>query len=82
MTAALVENAAHRVRQSPLVPVLGRPERPFDRVLSGVGVTTATWFFAASLVPSLLPRAAWLQGLVSGVTVAVGYGLGAGAAAL
>ena len=82
MTAALVENAAHRVRQSPLVPVLGRPERPFDRVLSGVGVTAATWFFAASLVPSLLPRAAWLQGLVSGVTVAVGYGLGAGAAAL
>ncbi|HET7820043.1 MAG TPA: alpha/beta-hydrolase N-terminal domain-containing protein, partial [Ornithinibacter sp.] len=82
MTAALVENAAHRVRQSPLVPGLGRPERPFDRVLSGVGVTTATWFFAASLVPSLLPRAAWLQGLVSGVTVAVGYGLGAGAAAL
>jgi uncharacterized membrane protein len=82
VTAALVENAAHRVRQSPLVPVLGRPERPFDRVLSGVGVTTATWFFAASLVPSLLPRAAWLQGLVSGVTVAVGYGLGAGAAAL
>ena len=82
MTAALVENAALRVRQSPLVPALGRPERPFDRVLSGVGVTTATWFFAASLVPSLLPRAAWLQGLVSGVTVAVGYGLGAGTAAL
>jgi len=82
VTAALVETAALRVRQSPLVPALGRPERPFDRVLSGVGVTTATWFFAASLVPSLLPRAAWLQGLVSGVTVAVGYGLGAGTAAL
>jgi uncharacterized membrane protein len=82
VTAALVENAAQRVRHSTLVPALGRPERPFDRVLSGVGVTTATWFFAASLVPSLLPRAAWLQGVVSGVTVAVGYGLGAGAAAL
>ncbi len=82
MTAALVETAALRVRQSPLVPALGRPERVLDRVLSGVGLTTATWFFAASLVPSLLPRAAWLQGLVSGVTVAVGYGLGAGAAAL
>ena len=82
MTAALVENAALRVRQSPLVPALGRPERPLDRVLSGVGLTTATWFFAASLVPSLLPRAAWLQGVVSGVTVAVGYGLGAGTAAL
>jgi len=82
VTAALVETAALRVRQSSLVPALGRPERPFDRVFSGVGVTTATWFFAASLVPSLLPRAAWLQGLVSGVTVAVGYGFGAGAAAL
>ena len=82
MTVALVETAALRVRQSPLVPALGRPERVLDRVLSGVGLTTATWFFAASLVPSLLPRAAWLQGLVSGVTVAVGYGLGAGAAAL
>jgi uncharacterized membrane protein len=82
VTAALVETAAQRVRQSSLVPALGRPERPLDRVLSGVGVTSATWFFAASLVPSLLPRAAWLQGLVSGVTVAVGYGLGAGAAAL
>ena len=82
MTVALVESAALRVRQSPLVPALGRPERVLDRVLSGVGLTTATWFFAASLVPSLLPRAAWLQGLVSGVTVAVGYGLGAGAAAL
>ena len=72
MTVALVESAALRVRQSPLVPALGRPERVLDRVLSGVGLTTATWFFAASLVPSLLPRAAWLQGLVSGVTVAVG----------
>ncbi len=82
MTAALVETAALRVRQSPLVPSLGRPQRPLDRVLSGVGLTTATWFFAASLVPSLLPRAAWLQGLVSGVTVAVGYGLGAGTAGL
>ena len=82
MSATLVENAALRVRHSPLVPALGRAERPLDRVLSGVGLTAATWFFAASLVPSLLPRAAWLQGVVSGVTVAVGYGLGAGTAAL
>ncbi len=82
MTVTLVESAALRLRQSPLMPALGRPERVLDRVLSGVGLTTATWFFAASLVPSLLPRAAWLQGVVSGVTMAVGYGLGAGAAAL
>jgi uncharacterized membrane protein len=82
VTVALVESAALRVRQSSLVPALGRPERVLDRVLSGVGLTCATWAFAASLVPSLLPRAAWLQGIVSGVTVAVGYGIGAGAAAL
>jgi uncharacterized membrane protein len=82
VTVALVESAALRVRQSALVPALGRPERVLDRVLSGVGLTCATWAFAASLVPSLLPRAAWLQGIVSGVTVAVGYGIGAGAAAL
>ena len=35
MTVALVETAALRVRQSPLVPALGRPERLLDRVLSG-----------------------------------------------
>ena len=82
MTVALVETAALRVRQSPLVPALGRPERVLDRVLSGVGLTCATWAFAASLLPSLLPRTPWVQGIVSGVTVAVGYGLGAGGAAL
>ena len=82
MTVALVESAAIRVRHSSLMPALGRPERVLDRVVSGVGLTAATWFFAASLVPSLLPRAAWLQGVASGVTVAVGYGLGAGAAGL
>ena len=82
MTVAFVENAAVRVRASTWVPALGRPEAVLDRVLSGVGLTFATWFFAASLVPSLLPRAAWLQGVVSGVTVAVGYGIGTSAHAL
>ena len=82
MTVAFVEQAAVRVRESTWLPALGRPESVLDRVLSGVGLTLATWAFAASLVPSLLPRAAWLQGIVSGVTVAVGYGLGAGAHAL
>ena len=82
MTVALVETAALRVRQSTLLPALGRPERVLDRVLSGVGLTCATWAFAASLLPSLLPRTPWLQGIVSGVTVAVGYGLGSGGAAL
>ena len=82
MTVAFVEQAAVRARESTWLPALGRPEAVLDRVLSGVGLTCATWAFAASLVPSLLPRAAWLQGVVSAVTVAVGYGLGAGAHAV
>jgi uncharacterized membrane protein len=35
-----------------------------------------TLFFAASLTPSLLPRTYLTQGLLSGVAMAVGYGLG------
>ena len=42
----------------------------------------AAWFFALSLLPSLLPRAAMVQGIVSGVTVMIGYGIGAGTQAL
>lgn len=82
MTVAFVESATARVRATAWLPVLGRAEHVFDRALSGVGLTCATWAFAASLVPSLLPRAGWVQGVVSGVTVAVGYGLGAGAQAV
>ena len=82
MSVAFVESAALRVRASPWVPSIGRPEAVLDRVVSGVGLTVATWAFAASLMPSLLPRTAWVQGIVSGVTVAVGYGAGAGTHAL
>lgn len=82
MSVAIVERAASRVRQSPLLPGIGDATGVFDRVLSGVGLMVVPWAFAASLVPSLLPRAPWLQGLASGVTVAVGYGLGAGTHAI
>jgi uncharacterized membrane protein len=47
-----------------------------------VGLVAATFFFALSLVPSLLPRASVVQGLITGVAVAIGYGLGAAAEAL
>ena len=40
------------------------------------GLAGALVFFCASLTPSLLPRAVLLQGLVSGVTALIGYGLG------
>jgi uncharacterized membrane protein len=42
----------------------------------------ATIFFAASLAPSLVPRGALIQGLLSGFSVAAGYGIGLGLAAV
>ena len=60
-------------------PAPGRPIRVLEPRFSGAGLTVASWFFALSLLPSLLPRAPYVQGIVSGVTVIVGYGLGAGA---
>jgi len=43
---------------------------------SAVGLLAGTLFFAASLTPSLLPRNFVTQGVLSGVSMAVGYGLG------
>jgi uncharacterized membrane protein len=42
------------------------------------GVVGAGLFFAASLTPSLLPRSWQLQGVVSGLAAAIGYGAGSG----
>ena len=58
-------------------PMLGRANRVFEPSFSGTGLTMATWFFALSLVPSLLPRSGLVQGVASGVTVVIGYALGA-----
>lgn len=44
--------------------------RPSTAGLYGAGV-----FFAMSLTPSLLPRSPLMQGIVSGITAAAGYGL-------
>ncbi len=44
--------------------------------LCGSGLWLGTLFFAASLTPSLVPRGALLQGLLSGVAFALGYGIG------
>jgi uncharacterized membrane protein len=48
----------------------------FDRPVSRAGLSSAALFFALSLLPSLLPRTAIMQGIVSGITVALGYGVG------
>jgi uncharacterized membrane protein len=42
----------------------------------------ATLFFAASLAPSLVPRDTLIQGALSGLSVAAGYGIGLGLAAI
>ena len=41
--------------------------------LSAVGLLGAALFFAASLTPSLIPREPLLQGVLSGVSAAIGY---------
>ena len=53
-----------------------------DPRLSPACLLPATVFLAASLTPSLLPRPMLLQALLSGLSFAVGYGLGAGWIAL
>lgn len=44
--------------------------------ISLAGLLLATLFFAASLTPSLIPRHYALQGVLSGLSSAVGYGIG------
>ena len=52
-----------------------RPPKAFERTYSRWGLLGALFFFSLSLVPSLLPRSGLLQGLVSGITAVIGYGL-------
>lgn len=48
-----------------------------SHAVSWPGLVSGTLFFALSLTPSLLPRSALMQGIVSGLSLAVGYALGA-----
>ncbi|MGW0176033.1 alpha/beta hydrolase [Rhodococcus sp. NPDC003322] len=63
------------------VPAPASPGR-WDRLrrylgrLHPVGLATALLFFTWSMSPSLLPRAWYLQGLATGISVAIGYGIG------
>jgi uncharacterized membrane protein len=50
--------------------------------LSIIGVLAGTIFFSMSLAPSLLPRPFVVQGVLSGISFAVGYGFGVVALAL
>ncbi|EKF18877.1 alpha/beta hydrolase [Nitratireductor pacificus] len=51
-------------------------ERRIWHSFSILGLCLGTLAFAASLTPSLLPRAFFVQGILSGVSLALGYGLG------
>ena len=50
--------------------------RRYSTSFSFVGLVFATLLFAGSLSPSLLPRPYLVQGLLSGLSTAVGYGIG------
>lgn len=43
---------------------------------SFVGLVTAALFFSSSVTPSLLPRTYYVQGVLSGFAISVGYSLG------
>ncbi len=59
-----------------------RVRRILNLRFSATGLAVAGFFFAVSLLPSLLPRAPYVQGLASGITLMIGYGLGAGSQAV
>ncbi len=48
----------------------------YHHSLSYMGIIIAVIFFSISLMPSLLPRPYLLQGLLSGLTLTIGYGIG------
>ena len=55
------------------------PRRARDILLAQprlVSVAFGTWFWWASLVPSLLPRSALIQGVIGAVSFTIGWGVG------
>jgi uncharacterized membrane protein len=58
------------------LPHLPAPLRRFLASFTGIGLMLGALFFAASLTPSLVPRHPAVQGALSGVCFAAGYGLG------
>ncbi len=50
--------------------------RAYGRRFHPIGLGFALMFFVWSLTPSLLPRVWYLQGVATGISVAIGYGLG------
>src|SRR4051812_20983285 len=73
-------------RTPPAAPEEGTERGPDRRRLRWLprytwsGTLGAVLFGCASLTPSLLPRGWVLQGLIAGITAAIGYGVGAAVA--
>ncbi|CAM3072138.1 alpha/beta-hydrolase family protein [Prescottella defluvii] len=70
------DTAADEPAAVPAVRRFGRRLRTHLRRLHPVGLAVALVFFTWSMSPSLLPRAWYLQGLATGISVALGYGVG------
>lgn len=69
-------NPSLRHRSGAVLATLRDWTSRFAATLSTPGLLVATLFFAASLTPSLLPRTVAMQGVLSGVSLAAGYGVG------
>ncbi|SFK71042.1 alpha/beta hydrolase [Geodermatophilus ruber] len=72
------EGAPARAASEPSAPP--RRRRPRLPRYTWSGTTGALVLGCASLTPSLLPRGWLLQGLIAGISAAIGYGAGVGAA--
>ncbi len=77
-----VDRNMHRIYRFFSEFQLARLPWPLPRLLASLcttGLLLGTLFFAASLTPSLLPRSYGMQGVLSGLSLAAGYGLGVAA---
>lgn len=80
-TDSTTDAAARGDRRPGRTPWRARLRWVFGRRLCFGGLAGALVFACLSLTPSLLPRAAVLQGALTGITAAIGYGLGSAVSA-
>ena len=74
---SVFRKAAHRAKNQVQHPAISElPKRRSYWRLSGVGVFFGLVFYSWSMTPSLLPRPWYLQGVATGISIAMGYGIG------